>query len=73
MHKWDGKIRKKWLKVKSFHSVKTSSTKKAKVKNRGYSLGEYLYVSSRQVLILRHKTYSTVPEDEDLLKWESKQ
>ena len=35
-----------------------------------YSLGEYLYVLSRQGLNLRHKTYSIAQEDDDFLESE---
>ena len=42
---------------------KDAATKKLWLRIWAYSLGEYVYVLSRQGLTLRHKTYSLVQED----------
>ena len=48
--------------------LKTAATKKLRLRIWAYSLGEYLYVLSRQGLTLRHKTYSILQEDDDFLE-----
>ena len=35
-----------------------------------YSLGEYLYILTKNGLTLRHRTYAINETDEDLLEWE---
>ena len=53
--------------------LRDAVTKKLRLRIWAYSLGEYLYVLSRQGLMLRHKTYSIIQEDDDFLEWENKQ
>ena len=48
--------------------LKTVTTKKIRLRIWAYSLGEYLYVLSRQGITLRHKTYSIVQEDDEFLE-----
>ena len=53
--------------------LKKAATHKLRLRTWTYSLGEYLYVLSRQGLILRHETYTIVHEDDDFLEWKSNQ
>ena len=46
--------------------IKNSVTKKLRLRVWSYSLGEYLFVPSRQGLTLQHKTYSIAQEDDTL-------
>ena len=55
-------------KINLFIQLKNSATKKLRLRVWAYSLGEYLYVLSRQGLTLRHKTYSISREDDDFLE-----
>ena len=48
--------------------LKTVTTKKIRLRTWAYSLGEYLYVLSRQGITLHHKTYSIVQEDDEFLE-----
>ena len=48
--------------------LKTVTTKKIRLRIWAYSLGEYLYVLSRQGITLHHKTYSIVQEDDEFLE-----
>ena len=45
--------------------LKDAATKKLKLIIWAHSFGEDLYVLSRQRLMLRHKTYNIVQEDDD--------
>ena len=40
-----------------------NSATKNLVKNLGYSLGEYLYILTKDGVTLQHKTYSTTSKD----------
>ena len=53
-----------------FIQLKNLATKKLRPRVWVYSLGEYLYVLSRQKLALKNKTYSITQEDDDVLEWE---
>ena len=45
--------------------LKTSATKKLRLRIWGYSMGEYLYILGKDGLTLQHKTYSITSEDND--------
>ena len=55
-------------KINLFIQLKKVATKKLRLRIWAYSLGEYLYMLSRQMLTLRHKTCSIVQEDDNLLE-----
>ena len=62
------KLERNYSKINLAIQLKDAATKKLGLRIRAYSLGEYLYVLSRQGLTLRHKTYSIVQEEYDLLE-----
>ena len=51
--------------------LKNTVTKKLGLRVWAYSLGEYLYVLSRQGLTLNHKTYKIAAECDDFLEYEN--
>ena len=51
-----------------FIQLKNLATKKLRPRVWVYSLGEYLYVLSRQKLALKNKTHSITQEEDDLLE-----
>ena len=55
-------------KINLFIKLKNWATKKLRLRVWAYSLGEYLYVLSRQRLTLKHKTYSIAQEDSHFLE-----
>ena len=67
------KLEKNDSKINLSIQLKALTIKKRKLKIWVYSLGEYLYVLSRQGFTLRHKTYSIVQEGDDFLEWINKQ
>ena len=54
----------------SSQSPERSSDKKLRFRGWAHSLGEYLYILSKNGLPLRHRTYAITQNDEDLLEWE---
>ena len=62
------KLERNDLKINLWILFETAATKKLRLRIWTYSLGEYLYLLSRQVLTLRHKTYSISQEDDDFLE-----
>ena len=50
--------------------LKAATTKKLRLRNLAYSLGEYFYILSKKRLTLRHRTYAINQDDEGLLEWE---
>ena len=55
-------------KINLFIQLINSATKKLRLRVWAYSLGEYLYVLSRQGLTLGHKIYRIAREDDDFLE-----
>ena len=45
--------------------LKNAATHKLRLRIWGYSLGEYLYILTKDRLTLQHKTYSITSEDND--------
>ena len=45
--------------------LKNSAIKKLRLRIWGYSMGEYLYILAKEGLMLHHKTYSIMSEDDD--------
>ena len=45
--------------------LKNAATKKYRLRDWGYSLGEYLYILVKDRLTLQHKTYSITSENND--------
>ena len=56
-------------KINLLIQLKNSTAHKLRLRVWAYSLGEYLYVPSRQGLTLKHKTYS-IAQDNKFLEWE---
>ena len=49
-------------------TLKKATTKQLRLRVWAHSLGESLYILSRQGLALRHKTYSISQQDDDVLE-----
>ena len=64
----EGKLERSNSKINLSIQLKNFATKKLRLRVWAYSLGEYLYVLSRQGLTLRHKTYSIAQEDNNFLE-----
>ena len=64
----EGKLERSNSKINLSIQLKNSATKKLRLRVWAYSLGEYLYVLSRQGLTLRYKTYSIAQEDNNFLE-----
>ena len=62
------KLERNDSKINLYIQLKNSATKKLRLRVWAYSLGEYLYVLSRQGLTLQHTTYSIAQEDNDFLE-----
>ena len=62
------KIERNDSKINLAIPLKTAATKKLRLRIWVYSLGEHLYLLSRQGLTLRHKTYSISQEDNGVLE-----
>ena len=62
------KLERSNSKINLFIQLKNSAAQKLRLRVWAYSLGEYLYVLSRQGLTLKHKTYSIAQEDDDFLE-----
>ena len=62
------KLKRNDSKINLFIQLKDSGVHKLRLRVWTYSLGQYLYVLSRQGLTLKHKTYSITQEDDDFLE-----
>ena len=62
------KLERNDSKITLYIALKNAATKKLRLRIWGSYLGEYLYVLARDVLTLRHKTYSITQEDDDFLE-----
>ena len=49
---------------------KAAATKKVRLKVWAYSLGEYLYILTKNGLTLRHRAYAINQSDDGFLEWE---
>ena len=62
------KLERNDYKINLFIQPKNFAAHKLRLRVWAYSLGEYLYVLSRQGLMLERKTYSIGHEDDDFLE-----
>ena len=62
------KLERNGSKINLAIQLKRVATHKLRLRIWAYSLGEYLYVLSRQGLTLRHKTHTIVQEDDNFLE-----
>ena len=62
------KLERNDLKINLLIQLKSSAAHKLRLRVWAYSLGEYLFVLSRQGLTLKYKTYSITQEDDDFLE-----
>ena len=64
------KLERNDFKISVSIQLKAATTKKLRLRNLAYSLGEYFYILSKKRLTLRHRTYAINEDDEGLLEWE---
>ena len=62
------KLERNGSKINLFTQLKKATRKKLRLRIWAFSLGEYLYVLSRQGVTLYHKTYGIVQEDNGFLE-----
>ena len=62
------KLERNDSKISLYVLLKATATKKLGLRVWAYSVGEYLYMLSRNRLTLRHKTYTINQDDKDLLE-----
>ena len=62
------KLERNDSKINLYVLLKATATKKLGLRVWAYSVGEYLYILSRNRLTLRHKTYTINQDDKDLLE-----
>ena len=63
------KLERNDSKINLHITLKEAATKKLRLRVWAYSLGEYLYILSKNGLTLRHRTYAINQTDDDLLEW----
>ena len=62
------KLERNNSKINLHITLKEAATKKLRLLVWAYSLGEYLYILSKNGLTLRHRTYAINQTDDDLLE-----
>ena len=62
------KLERNDSKINLYITLKEAATKKLRLRVWAYSLGEYLYILSKNGLTLRHRTYAINQTDDDLLE-----
>ena len=62
-----GKLEKNDSKISLSISLRAAATKKLRLRNWAYSVGEYLYILSRNGLTLRYRIYTINQDGEDFL------
>ena len=62
------KLERNDSKINLHITLKEAATKKLRLRVWAYSLGEYLYILSKNGLTLRHRTYAINQTDDDLLE-----
>ena len=63
------KLKRNDSKINLYILLKEPATKKLRLQVYTYTLGEYLYILSKNELTLRHRTYAINQTDDDLLEW----
>ena len=64
------KLERKESKINHQILLKQAATKKIRLRVWDHSLGEYLYILTKNRLTLRHRTYIVNQTIDDLLYWE---